>query len=313
MAPASPEEDLRPSKPKVIYVMGAGRSGSTILGVALGNCDGIFFAGELDKWLPRAGEPTRKDAARVAFWERVRARMGDPEILVGARPRRYLERSSALFRVDCLRARSRLRATYREATSELFAAIAAAAAADYVVDSSHYPLRAHELQSLAEIELYLVLLVRAPQSVVASFARDDVAERRFGPVTTRAYLLLTYLLSARVFRAQPAERRLVLFYEDLLEDPVGVLGELLERVGSPAQVPDLSALATGVPLHGNRLLGVEVVALGGSAQRGGASAGGFGARLFARLLLGGLSRLKPRVGGHPPTARPAQDAATLAR
>jgi hypothetical protein len=315
MAPASPEEDLRPSKSKVIYVMGAGRSGSTILGVALGNCDEIFFAGELDKWLPRAGEPTRKDAARVAFWEQVRARMSTPEILVGARPRRYLERSSALFRVDRLLARSRLRASYREATSELFGAIAATARADYVVDSSHYPLRARELQSLANIELYVVLLVRSPQSVIASFAKDDVAERRFRPLTTRAYLLLTYLLSARVFRAQPPERRLVLFYEDLLEDPVGVLGELLERVGSPAQVPDLGALATGVPLHGNRLLGAEVVALGAaSAQHEESSGGGFGARLFARLLLGGLSRLKPRIGGRPSAAaRPTQDAATPAR
>ncbi|HEY1449430.1 MAG TPA: sulfotransferase [Solirubrobacteraceae bacterium] len=315
MAPASPEEDLRPSKPKVIYVMGAGRSGSTILGVALGNCDGIFFAGELDKWLPRAGEPTRKDAARVAFWERVRARMGDPEILVGARPRRYLERSSALFRVDRLRALARLRAPYREATSELFGAIATTAGADYVVDSSHYPLRAHELQSLTEIELYLVLLVRSPQSVIASFAKDDVAERRFSPVTTRAYLLLTYLLAARVFRAQPSEQRLVLLYEDLLEDPVGVLSELLDRVGSTAQVPDLGALATGVPLHGNRLLGAEVVALGAaSAQRGKGSGGGFGARLFSRLLLAGLSQLKPRISGRPSAAaRAARDAATPAR
>ncbi|HEX4467726.1 MAG TPA: hypothetical protein VH025_11110, partial [Solirubrobacteraceae bacterium] len=45
---------------KVLYVMGAGRSGSTILGVMLGNCEGIFYAGELDKWLPREGRPKRE-------------------------------------------------------------------------------------------------------------------------------------------------------------------------------------------------------------------------------------------------------------
>ncbi len=325
MASASSEQDARAPKPKpkVIYVMGAGRSGSTILGVALGNCDGIFFAGELDKWLPRAGEPTLKDAARVAFWERVRGRMSAPEVLVGAGPRRYLERSSALFRIDRIRALARLRAPYRAATSELFAAIAATAEVGYVVDSSHYPLRAHELQSVADIELYLVLLVRSPRSVIASFARDDVAERRFNPLTTRIYLLLTYLLSTWVFRVQPPERRLVLFYEDLLADPVGVLGELLAHVGSPAHVPDLGALATGVPLHGNRLLGAEVVALGDTSAsastsawrraEGSTLAGGLDARLFTHLLLACLSRLKPRIGADRRPTRSVQDTATVAR
>jgi hypothetical protein len=243
--------------------------------------------------------------------------MSDPEVLVGARPRRYLERSSALFRIDRFRALARLRASYRSTTSELFEAIAATAETDFVVDSSHYPLRAHELQSVAGIELYLVLLVRSPQSVVASFAKDDVAERRFNPLTTRAYLLLTYLLSAWVFRAQPPARRLVLFYEDLLADPHAVLAELLERVGSSAHVPDLDRLATGVPLHGNRLLGAEVVALGGAGSEqvgeGTGPAAGLGARLFTRLLLACLSRLKPRVGAHRPPGRRVREAPKVAR
>ena len=38
-------------RPRVIYIMGAGRSGSTILGVSLGNCADLVYAGELDKWL----------------------------------------------------------------------------------------------------------------------------------------------------------------------------------------------------------------------------------------------------------------------
>ena len=45
-AGASPETaDSRSATPppKVLYVLGAGRSGSTILGVALGNFEGVFF------------------------------------------------------------------------------------------------------------------------------------------------------------------------------------------------------------------------------------------------------------------------------
>jgi Sulfotransferase family len=285
--------DARSRRPKVIYVMGAGRSGSTILGVSLGNCSDVFFAGELDKWLARSGAPKLKDAARVELWEEVRARTGDSQELFGGRAHRYLERSSALFRAGRRRARKRLRDPYLRAMGSLYEAIASSAQASYIVDTSHYPLRARELQSLHDVELYILLLVRDPSAVVASFAKDDVAERQFNATTTRAYLLLTYLLSAWVFLNQPRERRLLLHYEDLLEDPAGVIREVLERVGSCAELPDPSALRTGTALHGNRLLEAEVVSL----QRPLAPAASerLHGRLFARVLLGSLDRLRPRV------------------
>ena len=37
------------------------------------------------------------------------------------------------------------------------------------------------------------------------------------------YLLLTYLLSAWVFAKHPRERRMVLSYEDLVDDPDGIV------------------------------------------------------------------------------------------
>jgi hypothetical protein len=293
MPQTSADGDSRPRRPKVVYVIGAGRSGSTILGVTLGNCDDVFFAGELDKWISRAGEPKLKDAERVAFWSSVRALVDEPDELRDGRVHRYLERSSALFRARRRSLRRQLLAPYRRIAAELYAAVAATAGASYVVDSSHYPLRARELQALDEIELYLLLLVRDPRDVVASFAKDDVAERRFSPATTRAYLLLTYLLSAYVFLAHPRERRIVVRYEQLLEDPQSTVSELLDWLGSAAPVPDLDALATGAPLHGNRLLDSDVVSLQG--PRAAPSADGAAPRLFARVLLGAIGCLRPRL------------------
>jgi hypothetical protein len=37
--------------------------------------------------------------------------------------------------------------------------------------------------------------------------------------------------------------------------------QILQHVGSTAAVPDLTALRTGMPLHGNRLIREEVVSL----------------------------------------------------
>ncbi|HTA36807.1 MAG TPA: sulfotransferase [Solirubrobacteraceae bacterium] len=293
MSLASAEGDSSSRRTKVVYVVGAGRSGSTILGVALGNCADVFFAGELDKWLSRSGEPKLKDAARVTFWSDVRARVVEPDALFDGRVHRYIERSSALFRRRRRSIRRGLLAPYRRITGELYAAVAASAGTSYVVDTSHYPLRARELQAVEGIELYLLLLVRDPRDVVASFAKDDVVERQFNPVTTRAYLLLTYVLSSWVFLRHPRERRLLIRYEDLIEDPQGTLRELLDRLGSAAAVPDLEALATGTPLHGNRLLANDVVSL--KRRRAEPSADRLAGRLFARLLLGAIGRLRPRV------------------
>lgn len=258
----APSPTAEGGRPKVIYVMGAGRSGSTILGVTLGNCEGIFYAGELDKWLSSAGEPPLRDAPRASFWEGVREQLVDAGDLFGGEVRDF-ERSSALFRAEAWRTRRRLRARYRRVAEDLYHAVARTARATHVVDTSHYPLRARELQALDGIDLYLVFLVRDPQSVVASFNRADVPERRFGMPTTNAYLWLTYLLSTFVFLRHPRERRLLLRHEDFVADPERVLREILDRVDCRSATPDLTSLRTGLPFHGNRMIRSELVSLDG--------------------------------------------------
>lgn len=258
-----PESELPPpaqtGRPKILYVMGAGRSGSTILGIALGNCDRVFFAGELDRWLARAGVP-RDGAERERFWAGVRQEVDYPPQLAGGRTT-WLERSSS--RLDPRRwpARRRLRKDYRRVSQELYGAIARVAGATHIVDTSHYPMRARELQALGGVELYLLFLVRDPQRVVASLARSDVPERRFGPLRANAYLWLTYLLSVLVFARHPANRRLFVRHEDFLATPEAVLGQILHHCDARATPPDLTRLRTGVPFHGNRLVRSEVIAL----------------------------------------------------
>jgi Sulfotransferase family len=245
---------------KVVYVLGAGRSGSTILGVALGNCDGVFFAGELNKWLPRSGTPSLDDPERTRFWRTVRADVPDAARLFGHQTS-CLERSSTLFEPRRWCARRRLRRDYRRVAQDLYRATARAAHATHVVDTSHYPLRAREMQGLQGVELYLLYLVRDPQAVVASLGRRDVVERSFDMPRANAYLWLTNVLSLYAFLRQPRDRRLFVRHETFRADPRGVLRQILDSVDSPAALPDMSSLRTGVALHGNRLIRSQTVAL----------------------------------------------------
>lgn len=248
------------SRPKVIYVMGAGRSGSTILGVTLGNCSGVFFAGELDRWFARSGVPRRAEPELRRFWDQILPLVEDAQALFDSRTG-WIERSSAALDPRKLATRRRLRRRYRLGSERLYRAIASVTGATHIVDTSHYPLRARALQALPGVELYLLFLVRDPQRVVASLGRDDVVERRFDVPTSNAYLWLTHLLATRVFLRHPRERRMFVRHEEFLADPDGVIRQLLDWAGSSAPPPPLGSLSVGVPFHGNRLIDAELVEL----------------------------------------------------
>ncbi len=109
----------------------------------------------------------------------------------------------------------------------------------HVVDTSHYPLRALELQRIDGIDLYLVYLVRDPQGVVASFNRHDVGEYTKSTLHTNVYLWVTHVLSLFVFLRHPRERRLLVRHEDFVADPGarGAPDPRVQRDARPRRCP----------------------------------------------------------------------------
>ncbi len=244
--------------------MGAGRSGSTVLGITLGNCTNIFYAGELDNWLVRSGVPQLEDTERIRFWEQVQEQLEDARgaaELFGRNAQRSIERSLSLFRVHKWLTRYRLCKRYRAVSEDLFRALSRAAGVTHIADTSHYPLRAMELQRIDGIDLYLVFLVRSPESVVSSFNRHDVEEFTKSTLHTNVYLWLTHMLSIFVFLKHRRDRRLLVHYEDFVADPERVIRQILDCCDSPAEPPNFNALQVGLPLQGNRVSRSQTLSL----------------------------------------------------
>jgi Sulfotransferase family len=249
----------------VIYVMGSGRCGSTILGVTLGNCEGMFFVGELDRWLPSNGTPVLGGTERTRFWNSVRNRVDVDRDLLGERARDSLERGLGPLRIAKWPGRRRFRRRYRRTMGDLYRTIASIAGATHIVETSHFPLRARELKAIPGLDVYLIFLVRHPQSMLASFTRtvgrNDLAARWRRVLKTNADIWITHLLGTWVFLRHRSDRRLFMHYEDFTADPQAVLQQVLDMSDSAAAIPDLTTLHTGFPMGGNRLLRSDVVAL----------------------------------------------------
>lgn len=240
---------------RVVYVMGAGRSGSTVLDVMLGNHPEVFGTGELihlfrEEALHRAncacGEP--RDACPI--WTQVRSRWceltGQPAITdhrklyrrfchiqsldVGLkswmRLRRRPERQSAPLK-ECL-----------AQTAALYRSIADVSGRNVIVESSKNPLRARLLCLSPELDVRLVHLVRDARGVAWSRmkalhkSRESGIPREIKPrrvTVSAAYWSIMNRYSEQVRRSFPSRPSIRIHYEDLIArapDTLHAIGEL---------------------------------------------------------------------------------------
>jgi hypothetical protein len=248
---------------RVVYIMGAGRSGSTLLGIMLGNGAGAFYAGELDAWIRRRGIPNGDTPGLAAFWEPIGTRLA--AWTEGPDPRFFdtFEHPRALIAGAARRRRDR--AAYRRYNRELYAAIADAAGGAAVVDSSHFPLRRWNLRGVEGVEVFTVMLVRDPRTVVSAFQKP--VQKPKGSMGAVGYVWVVHALSCLVYLATPRRARMRVRYEDLVRRPGEVLGQIGARLGVDVAGVDPDHLVPGPVFQGNRMRTDEVVRVRPGGER----------------------------------------------
>ncbi len=242
---------------KVIYIAGAGRSGSTVLGRVLGQVPGFLAAGELRYVWRRGLVEDRlcgcgRPFLQCPFWERVlQEGFGGPDgvDLPGA-----LAAERAVARVRHLPAalaagndgheRSPVVEAHRRRLATLYRAIRAVSGCRAIVDSSKLPLYGHLLASVPGIDLHVVHLVRDPRATAFSWLRakaqpDGLAsglmERR--AAWKSALLWDVWNAAALALFSRHPGRYQRLRYEDFVARPQETVAAVLAGAGHPGEAP----------------------------------------------------------------------------
>ena len=250
--------------PKVLYVVGKGRSGSTLLDTVLGEVDGFFAAGEVfylwemgvrHGYLCGCGQPV----PRCELWSKVLdvvlERGSDGEY--GLDPTRIVDWYRDIFRWRRMPRLLRLQPgrpsgwesldAYVEVVSRVYAAIADLTAARVVIDSSKWATDPVLLGRVPGVDPYCLHLVRDPRAVVHSWKRRRSLPER-GPTATMPRYSSLYsatswlarnVVAERVRAKLPPDRYLLVRYEDFMAEPRKWVEMIAGFVGETAGPPSL--------------------------------------------------------------------------
>lgn len=266
-ARSKPETPIR-----VVYVMGAGRSGSTVLDTILNNHEDVIGVGELVHLFiegSAAKENCSCGEARDAceIWRSVRERWSEltglPSITQHERLMTKFTRVQRLAIPEWHRLRSGNPdpdfAKCIKQTHATYQAIAEATGKRVIIESSKNPLRAKLLCLTPGLDVRLVHLVRDARGVAWSRMKPFAKSKEGGvpqdirpkPIHLSAgYWLFMNFLSEQVRKSFPDQPSTRIHYEDFVSSPERTLTEIGEVAGL-----DYSSVA-------NRLLAEEPMAPG---------------------------------------------------
>lgn len=246
---------------KVLFIAGWGRSGSTVLDSLLGTAPSYCSVGELSSiWrLGVLGGHLCSCGSRVPecpFWADVlRSVVGrddyDSFAVRATRLQEEVVRERRLLRLIRVRdvASSGWAALheYLDIVERLYTAVSRIADRTVVVDSSKVPTDGALLPLLPSVEPYLIHLVRDPRAAAFSWKRTKLQPTAHGRVemprrsasNSTMRWVVRNLGTEILMRRFGSDRRSLVRYEDLLQQPARVLSTIRDMVhGSEEEVHD---------------------------------------------------------------------------
>jgi len=233
----------RQRKLTVLYIAGAGRSGSTILDRVLGSMGSTGSYNELYRVFEDGFDRDSKCScgqrfSECNFWQQVMGRVLGPNTRVEdyISDSRKFDRSRMYFSIyrDLMSSNTReLLARYRSHLEELLHIMAEVAGIDTIVDSSKLPARALVLAGIPGIDVRVIHLLREPRAVANAWLKErydpgrDSSMNRYGALRTMFFWAGRQVMAERLGEHVDYLR---VRYEDFASQPRRTLAEIARFV-----------------------------------------------------------------------------------
>lgn len=246
---------------RVLYIVGPGRSGSTLLERALDQAPHVAGVGELAMIWQHGVLGDRRCSCGTAFhdctfWAEVEAR--SPGLFDEHAARAIVQgqvrttRTARLVRAMSARGRHalerQLAPDHVARTERLYRAIQQVSGADTIVDSSKHPFLAWLTGRIEGIDVTYLHLVRDPRATAHSWGRVRLEPGAPG-LTMNRYSVLSAsvqwtLWNAAALAVTRGQQAALVNYEDFVAEPRRVLDEILADLGHPGLDPTIVHDAT---------------------------------------------------------------------
>lgn len=252
----------------LLYIAGAGRSGSTLLEMSLGTGPAYFSVGEvryfwqyIDDGRIRCGCGALLQECE--FWTRVLARLEGIQIQHTATLANDIDRTRNVLSLSMPRhyANTSTRKLVAR-TGELYRAIGDECGAPVIVDSSKVPSHLALLRRVPDIDVRILHLVRDGRAVAYSWSRrtkDELARTEPGTKMPRRSALSALgvwaVENTSVLHLSRGLPYTVLRYEDFVRDPLGALTSALTSLHLPTSDMDFLREAGQISLKPSHSVG----------------------------------------------------------
>ena len=243
------------NKRKIVYVLGAGRSGTTITGIVLGATKNFFHCGEINKFYDYNGIPkgNYQNKEVYNFYKKIY----EDCAYKNTKLTNKVEYHSSFFLVYFNLFKKKTIGKYKLLQEQLFESLEKNNDYDCLIDSSKFPGRLLALHKFLKLDITVVYIVRNPISYLRTVQKKGVEQPSQSFIKSLLYYFIINSLSVLAFKKING-KKLKIRFEDLIEDPIKTINIIEKHTGlsfheSKELIKNNLSIATGNVFEGNRI------------------------------------------------------------
>ncbi|MBO9699282.1 MAG: sulfotransferase [Sporocytophaga sp.] len=266
------EKPTIPEKKTIVYIIGAGRSGTTLLDILLGNGAEYTSLGEINRFPKRDGIPPKTSTAsdKYYFWLQIRdivmAQNNQVKLsYIHTLHKKFEYHTGYLFNILLKKFKKHEYRIYTKFLTNLYDEIFKYTKENTIIESSKYPGRACNLSEILPYEMKYIYLQRDPVAVVNAFMKKNIEQPSKSWLLANIYYFFVNLLCKRTIRKLGKKHNVITIkYEDLLAHPVRVLTDIEKKLSMDLslvkeKLEKKEALKVGYLFDGNRIRTNDVI------------------------------------------------------